>query len=216
LAKELLLKGADQFIAARKGAVCPIHEAIRLGKDNPIFLLIAQELFANNPRCLEVATAAGLTAMHYAAETLDMEMLHWVFVNTPDEHKQRLTNDGNTALHYAGACRFLNGFVALVREGFAYDVRNHSQHTAIDKLLNAWPRFRDAFVYVNDHANEVGPFIAMTMGFFGVSVDQAQELADDVTEQQEADWSDTALQVRDLVEVYALWSGQVAPGGAQP
>ena len=129
------------------------------------------------------------------------------------ENKHRVTDDGNTALHYAGACRFLNGFLALVYEGFAYDILNASRHTAMDKLLNAWPDVKTAFEYMAGPHIGIGPFTAMTMGFFQASLEQAQELADQVTEQPEAEWPDTALLVRDLLAVYNLWAG---PGGAQP
>eukprot|EP00045_Choanoeca_perplexa_P019332 m.2624 g.2624 ORF g.2624 m.2624 type:complete len:273 (-) comp3736_c0_seq1:139-957(-) len=217
LVKALLLNGANQTIPAQKGSICPIHEAVRKQKDrqDDMYLDIVKELYANNNECLEIPTAAGLTAIHYAAETLDMTMLHWVFEHTQD--KQRLTNEGNTALHYAGATRFLNAFVALYREGFEPHARNHNGHTALDKLLNAWPEVRNAFVDMDRRQQGQGRFMAMTMSFYNVSVDQAQGLSDEVTEQREADWPDTALFVRDLLAVYDVWlKREHGPAGAAP
>lgn len=214
LVRALLKQNAYSKIPAAKGHIYPIHEAIRLHKNNRDlgqYFEVAKLLFENDPTCLDLVTAAGLNAIHYAAETLDLEMLHWVYTNMQD--KQALTNDSNSALHYAGACQFLDGFVALVAEGFDPFVANRLGFSALDKLLNSWPRARHAFEFADQSLAAYGRFNAIAMGFFRITHEEAQELLDEVTEQRQNDWPPDALIVMNLCKVYVLWQeDNAAPG----
>eukprot|EP00045_Choanoeca_perplexa_P021100 m.5805 g.5805 ORF g.5805 m.5805 type:complete len:127 (-) comp7958_c0_seq1:42-422(-) len=84
-------------------------------------------------------------------------------------------------------------------------IRAASLRREYEKLFAAWPEVKAAFLDVyHRHPRKDDLFVAMTMRFCRMAVDEARDLFDE-TEEREEEWSAAALMVRDLLTVYEVW-----------
>eukprot|EP00808_Paulinella_micropora_P022680 g9889.t1 len=141
IAEELLDAKADPFIGDHKGGLLPVHGAAQNPQKSSVFLRL---LIGKFPQLAEAKTRAGLRPLHYAAEARDLPAVKLLVKHGVDV--DAVTNDGNTALHYAGAVscdeqvsiqRFnkLPVWDYLVEHGASLEVRNHNGFSPIGKLF---------------------------------------------------------------------------------
>ncbi|KAJ4457768.1 hypothetical protein PAPYR_6699 [Paratrimastix pyriformis] len=128
-AVEILLHAhARPDIAAREGGMAPIHRAARSGMLKTILTF-----FRHSPDTVNLRTNKGLTVLHYVAQWPTnkfpdlKEVLHDLVIDG-------VTKDGNTAAHYAGACRRRETLDYLYSLGFRRDLRNACGFTPEDKF----------------------------------------------------------------------------------
>eukprot|EP00808_Paulinella_micropora_P012196 g54109.t1 len=142
IAYDLLSAKADPFIGCRKGRLLPVHGAARNPQKSSVFLPL---LIGKFPELAEAKTRMGLRPLHYAAEARDLPAVKWLVEHVRVD-VDAVTNDGNTALHYAGAVsrdeqvsiqRFnkLPVWDYLVEHGASLEVRNHNGFSPIGKLF---------------------------------------------------------------------------------
>ncbi|KAJ4452561.1 hypothetical protein PAPYR_13235 [Paratrimastix pyriformis] len=126
----LLRAGARPEIAARHGAVTPTHKAAHAGLVQTLMTLLR-----HSPDLVHKRTNQGLTVLHYVAQAPTNEFPRLREV-VPDLERiiDTVTQDGNTAAHYAGAYRRRETLEYLYGLGSDRNRRNANGFTPEDRF----------------------------------------------------------------------------------